>query len=131
MNTNAVAYKKIGDSIKKRFKKTKFHKDNPNMFKGGDVKIHPGAKKDSSKDAPKNQKGKLKEGKKYTKAQLMAKKRIKAGKTIADVKKANKEAMIKRAKQRNADFKKARKNKNTLLKNTSKKKSRYNNPRKR
>ena len=66
MNTNAVAYKKIGDAIKKRFKKTKFAKNNPNMFKGGDVKIHPGAKKDSSKDSPKNKKAKLKVGKKYT-----------------------------------------------------------------
>ena len=53
MNTNAVAYKRIWDSVKKKYVKTKFHKDNPNMFKGGDVKIHPGAKKNSSKDAPK------------------------------------------------------------------------------
>ena len=105
MNTNAVAYKKIGDAIKKRFKKTKFAKNNPNMFKGGDVKIHPGAKQDSSKDSPKNQKAKLKVGKKYTKAQLTAKKRIAAGKTIADVKAANTKSMKDAAKKRNEAFK--------------------------
>lgn len=121
MNTNAVAYKKIGDSIKKRFKKTKFHKDNPNMFKGGDVKIHPNAKKDSSKDSPKNKKAKLKKGKTYTKAQLRFKERQakglsgltggKKGETISEYRARQKKQVQDAAKKRNADFKKARKEK--------------------
>ena len=87
MNTNAVAYKRIWDSVKKKYVKTKFHKDNPDMFKGGDVRIHPGAKKNSSKDAPK---------KKLTYEEKLA---------------ARKKAMRDRAAARNKQFKKDRANK--------------------
>ena len=48
---------------------------------------------------------KTKQGKPRTKAQMMAAKRIAAGKTIADVKKENKAKMIANARQRNVDFK--------------------------
>ena len=48
---------------------------------------------------------KTKQGKPRTKAQMMAAKRIASGKTIADVKKDNTDAMKARAKERFADFK--------------------------
>ena len=48
---------------------------------------------------------KTKQGKPRTKAQMMAAKRIAAGKTIADVKKENKAKMIANARARNVDFK--------------------------
>ena len=54
----------------------------------------------------KKYKASLKEGKTYTKAQLAAKKRIAAGKTIAQVKAENEKAMRDRARKNNADFKK-------------------------
>ena len=56
-------------------------------------------------------KASLKEGKTYTPAQLAAKKRIAAGKTIADVKAENEKSMRDRARTKNADFKKAKKEK--------------------
>ena len=59
----------------------------------------------------KKYKASLKEGKTYTKAQLAAKKRIAAGKTIADVKAENEKAMRDRARTKNADFKKVKKEK--------------------
>ena len=46
-----------------------------------------------------------KQGKPRTKAQMMAAKRLAAGKTIADVKAENKAKMIANARQRNVDFK--------------------------
>ena len=65
-----------------------------------------------------------KPGKTYTKAQLMALKRKAEGKSIADVKKSNKEAMQDRARKRYADFKakknlKINKKNNTNNKNLS------------
>ena len=59
----------------------------------------------------KKYKASLKEGKTYTKAQLSAKKRIAAGKTIAQVKAENEKAMRDRARKNNADFKKNQKEK--------------------
>ena len=59
----------------------------------------------------KKYKASLKEGKTYTKAQLSAKKRIAAGKTIAQVKAENEKAMRDRARTKNADFKKVKKEK--------------------
>ena len=66
-------------------------------------------------------------------AKEMAKARIKSGKTIAQVKADNKEAMRKRAAEKHKAWKEARKNrknKNKLQENT-KRKSRYNSPNKR
>ena len=63
-------------------------------------------KKRGLKSNLKNKINKLKKpGKEYTKAQLLALKRKAEGKSIADVKKSNKEAMQDRARKRYADFK--------------------------
>ena len=59
----------------------------------------------------------------YTKAQLAAKKRIAAGKTIADVKAENEKAMRDRARTKNADFKKVKKEKLKVKSNKTEKKT--------
>ena len=63
-------------------------------------------KQNKQRKIEKKYKASLKEGKTYTKAQLAAKKRIAAGKTIAQVKAENEKAMRDRARKNNADFKK-------------------------
>ena len=138
MNTNAVAYKKIWDSVKKKYVNTKFHKDNPNMFKGGDVKIHPGAKKDSSKDAPKKKltleerkkamrdraKARHEQFKKDRAAKKAGKKTSYEGyKSAYDKRQAQrKEALKIKAKKKHEAWKKERKNKkdNKTLKKANK-----------
>ena len=55
----------------------------------------------------------------------------KKGETLAESRARRKKAMQDAAKERNKKFKEARKNKDKLKTNTSKRKSRYNNPNKR
>jgi len=78
--------------------------------------------KKKNKEIEKKYKSSLKEGKTYTKAQLAAKKRIAAGKTIADVKAENEKAMRDRARKKNADFKKVKKEKLKVKTNKTNKK---------
>ena len=70
---------------------------NPNFGKKVDIKKEFPDKPEISKFT--------KQGKERTKAQMMAAKRIASGKTIADVKKANMDAMRARAAEKFADFK--------------------------
>ena len=93
--------------------------------------------KEKRNNEKKNKKLGLKKGKTYTKAQLRFKEREakglsgltggKKGETIAEYRARQKKSVQDAAKKRNADFKKARKEK---LKVKSKIKSRYSNPRK-
>ena len=110
MNTNAVAYKKIWDSVKKRYKKTKVHKNNPNLFKGAKQRIHPRSGSDKLRIQRKVDKLK-KKGKTYTKAQEMALKRKAEGKTISQVKASNKLKMQQRARDRHTAWKNKKKKK--------------------
>ena len=88
-------------------------------------------KKRGLKSNLKNKIEKLKKpGKEYTKAQLLALKRKASDKSIADVKKSNKEAMQDRARKRYADFKAKKKlkiNKSDNKKDNKKKKNKKNN----
>lgn len=111
MNTNAVAYGKIWDAVKKKYKKSKVHKNNPNLFKGAKQSIHPKAQA-SAKLKIQNKVNKLKKkGKTYTKAQEMALKRKAEGKTISQVKASNKLKMQQRARDRHTAWKNKKKKK--------------------